>query len=156
MMKAEEVFTLGPGLTAPRRLLGQSLDTEKTPFHWKMKYRQANGKESPLSFGAYPAVSLEQAGRKLDEARSQKASGRDPGEVKRQEKAEMQSLATNSFRAMANAWVELTAANVKPQTMKYYKGVLNHYLIPALGDTHIKDIKPSALVEIMRNIENKL
>jgi transposase len=33
MMKAEEVFTLGLGLTAPWRLLGQSLDTEKNPFH---------------------------------------------------------------------------------------------------------------------------
>jgi hypothetical protein len=34
MMKAEEVFTPGPGLTAPRRLLGQSLDTEKIPLEF--------------------------------------------------------------------------------------------------------------------------
>ena len=32
-MKAEDVFALGVGLTAPWRLLGQSLDTEKNPFH---------------------------------------------------------------------------------------------------------------------------
>ena len=35
--------------------------------HWKMKYRQANGKESLLSFGAYPAVTLERARKMRDE-----------------------------------------------------------------------------------------
>ena len=32
-MKAEDVFALGLGLTPPWQLLGQSLDTEKNPFH---------------------------------------------------------------------------------------------------------------------------
>ncbi len=32
-MKAEDVFALGLGLTSPWRLLGQTLDTEKNPFH---------------------------------------------------------------------------------------------------------------------------
>ncbi len=137
---------------------GGGLFLQVTPAggkHWKMKYRQANGKEGLLSFGAYPAVSLEQARRKRDEARSQKASGRDPGEVKRQEKAELQSLATHSFRAMANAWMELTAAKVRPQTVRQYAGVLDRHLIPALGDMHIKDIRPAMLVETMRDIEKK-
>ena len=45
--------------------------------HWKMKFKQAKGKENLLSFGAYPEVSLEQARRKRDEARTQKAAGKD-------------------------------------------------------------------------------
>jgi hypothetical protein len=149
-LTATQVQNAKPKEAAYKLFDGGGLFLQVTPVggkHWKMKYRQANGKEGLLSFGAYPAISLEQARRKRDEARSQKASGRDPGEVKRQEKAEMQSLATNSFRAIANAWVELTAANVRQQTMRYYKGVLNHYLIPALGDTHIKDIKPADIVQ---------
>ena len=65
--------------------------------HWKMKFKQANGKESLLSFGAFPEISLEQARRKRDEARTQKAAGKDPGEVRRQEKAERESMSKNSF-----------------------------------------------------------
>jgi len=123
--------------------------------HWRMKYRQANGKEGLLSFGAYPAVSLEQARRKRDEARSQKAAGQDPAEVKRQEKAEQQAMGKNSFRAIAEAWRELTAAKIQPQTIRIYDGILKIYLLPILGDKHIKDIKPSDFLEIMRKIEKQ-
>ena len=45
---------------------------------WRMKFRQANGKKSRLSFGAYPDVSLEQARQKREEARKLKAEGIDP------------------------------------------------------------------------------
>ena len=69
--------------------------------HWKMKYRQANGKENVLSFGSYPEMSLEQARLKRLEARSQKVSGEDPAAVMRQQKDAL----ANTFGAMAeNGW----------------------------------------------------
>ena len=157
-LTATQVQNAKPKEKAYKLFDGGGLFLQVTPVggkHWKMKYLQANGKEGLLSFGAYPAVSLEQARRKRDEARTQKASGRDPGEVKRQEKAELQSLAKNSFRSIADAWMELAAANVAPQTMRNYKGVVEGYLIPGLGDRHIKDIKPSEILEVMRRIENR-
>lgn len=144
--------------TAYKLFDGGGLFLQVTPAggkHWKMKYRQENGKEGLLSFGAYPAVSLEQARRKRDEARTQKASGRDPGEIKRQEKAEIQSLEKNSFRSIANAWMELATVKVTPQTIRNYRMVINGYLMPSLGDRHIKDIKTSEVLETMRSIEKK-
>lgn len=123
--------------------------------HWKMKYRQANGKEGLLSFGAYPAVSLEQARRKRDEARSQKASGHDPGEVKRQKKAEQQAKSKYSFRSVAEGWRELAATKIRPQTMRVYDGVLRIHLLPELGDIYIKDIRSSHFLEVFRKIEKK-
>ena len=135
---------------------GGGLFLQVTPTggkHWKMKYRQANGKEGLLSFGAYPAVSLEQARKKRDEARSQKAAGRDPGEVRRQEKAELQAMSKNTFRAVAEGWRDLVATKVTPQTMQKYDGVLKRHLLPMLGDKHIKDIKPSDFLETMYKIE---
>ncbi len=39
---------------------------------WRLKYRQENGKEGLLSFGSYPAVSLEQARRKRDDENSKR------------------------------------------------------------------------------------
>ena len=84
--------------------------------HWKMKYRQASGKEGLLSFGSYPALSLEQARRKRDEAKAQIASGRDPRALKRQAKANMQSQAQNTFRAIAGSWLELARAKMRPRS----------------------------------------
>jgi integrase len=157
-LTATQVQNAKPRETVYKLFDGGGLFLQVTPAggkHWKMKYRQANGKEGLLSFGAYPAVSLEQARRKRDEARTQKASGRDPGEVKRQEKAELQSLAKNSFRSMANAWMELMTSRVKPQTLRQYRLIVEKYLLPPLGEKHIKDIKPSDILEIMRNIEKR-
>jgi integrase len=135
---------------------GGGLFLQVTPAggkHWKMKYRQSNGKEGLLSFGSYPALSLEQARRKRDEAKSQKVSGRDPGEVRRQEKAEMHSQAKNSFRAFANAWMELCRAKVTPQTFRNYAMIINSHLLPVLGDMHIKNLRPSDFLETLRHIE---
>ena len=157
-LTATQVQNAKPKEAAYKLFDGGGLFLQVTPAggkHWKMKYRQANGKEGLLSFGAYPAVSLEQARRKRDEARTQKAAGHDPGEVKRQEKADMQSLAKNSFRAVADAWMELASAKVTPQTMRNYRMVINTYLMPSLGDRHIKDIKPSEFLETMREIEKR-
>ena len=144
---------------APYKLFdGGGLFLHVTPSggkHWKMKYRQANGKESLLSFGAYPEVSLEQARRKRDEARMQKAAGKDPGEMKRQEKAELESISKNSFGALAAKWMELAATKVAPQTMRTYRGIMEKYLLPGLGDRHIKNIRPAEILVPMRELEKR-
>lgn len=88
-LTATQVLNAKPKDKAYKLFDGGGLFLQVTPAggkHWKMKYRQANGKESLLSFGAYPAVTLERARKMRDEARSQKAAGFDPGEVRRQEK----------------------------------------------------------------------
>jgi len=123
--------------------------------HWKMKYRQANGKEGLLSFGSYPALSLEQARRKRDAAKTQLASGHDPGELRRQEKAERQAQAKNTFRAVSNAWLELTRAKVTQRSFRHYKLILDTHLLPPLGDMPIKHIRPRELLDALRRIEAK-
>jgi hypothetical protein len=40
-----------------------------------MKYRKDDGKEGLLTFGSYPAVTLEQARKKREEAKANKAAG---------------------------------------------------------------------------------
>lgn len=157
-LTATQVQNAKPKEAAYKLFDGGGLFLQVTPAggkHWKMKYRQANGKEGLLSFGAYPAVSLEQARRKRDEARTQKASGRDPGEVKRQKKADMQALEKNSFRSIANAWADLTATKISARSMRGYRGVLDRHILPSLGDKHIKEIKPSDFLETMREIEKR-
>ena len=123
--------------------------------HWKMKYVQASGKESLLSFGPYPEVSLEQARRKRDEARSQKAAGKDPGQIRRQEKAEQLASSKNSFGALAAAWLELARSKVSSKTMYIYEGIMRRNLLPALGDMNIKDIRPADILVPLRELEKE-
>ncbi len=46
---------------------------------WRMKFRQANGKDSRLAFGSYPETTLVQARDKRDDARKLKSERIDPG-----------------------------------------------------------------------------
>ena len=137
---------------------GGGLYLQVTPAggrRWKMKYRQVNGKEGLLSFGAYPALSLEQARRKRDEAKAQQAAGRDPGEIRRREKATRQSRAEDTFRAAAGAWLELTRAKVARRSFKNYTRLLDNYLLPSLGDMPIRDVRPGDFLDVLRRIEAK-
>lgn len=54
--------------------------------YWRLKYRFA-GKEKKLSFGVYPGTTLAKARRQREEARTVLASGIDPGEIRKQERA---------------------------------------------------------------------
>lgn len=123
--------------------------------HWKMKFKQSNGKENLLSFGAFPEVSLEQARRKRDEARTQKAAGKDPGEVRRQEKAERESINKNSFGALAAKWMELAESKISPKTMRQYRGIMERSILPALGQMHIRDIRPADILTPMKELEKQ-
>lgn len=77
-LTATQVQNAKPKETIYKLFDGGGLFLQVTPAggkHWKLKYRRDDGKESLLSFGAYPDVSLEQARKKRDEARAQKATG---------------------------------------------------------------------------------
>jgi hypothetical protein len=102
-LTATQVGNAKPKATMYKMFDGGGLFLQVNPSggkHWKMKYRKDDGKEGLLTFGSYPELSLEQARRKRDEARSQKAAGFDPGEVKRREKTEKVETVINSTKTM--------------------------------------------------------
>ncbi|WP_297831721.1 Arm DNA-binding domain-containing protein [Pseudomonas sp.] len=70
---------------------------------WRMKARQANGKESRLTFGSYPDVAL--AGARAERGKvKQHASGIDPAQSKRIEKRQRKTAAVNTFEVLAREW----------------------------------------------------
>ena len=121
--------------------------------YWKMKYRRDDGKEGLLTFGGYPAVSLEQARRKRDDARAHKAAGQDPGEVKRREKNERTERAKNTFEAVARSWLEVHATKVKPQTIRELKVVLEKYVLPIIGRIPVRSMKAPEFLDMLRRLE---
>jgi integrase len=121
--------------------------------HWKLKYRRADGKEGLLSFGAYPDVSLEQARKKRDEARANKAAGLDPGEIKRREKLERAEHAKNTFEAVAREWLEVHTSKVAPSTIAGYRSFLEKNVFPLIGKMPIRSLKAPDFLQVLRRIE---
>ena len=63
---------------------------------WNVKYR-LHGKEKKLSLGAYPAISLAQARKLKEEARSLIAQVVDPSEAKQEAKRAKREVQGNTF-----------------------------------------------------------
>ena len=137
---------------------GGGLYLEVTPAGsklWRMKFRQANGKENRLAFGKYPDVSLEQARKKRDEARSLKAAGIDPGENKKAKKAADAEAASNTLEKIAKEWHANRLETWTPQTAKDILNRLEKDIFPEIGSLPIHAITHKQLIEALRKVEKR-
>ena len=157
-LTATQVSNAKPKATMYKMFDGGGLFLQVNPSgskHWKMKYRKNDGKEGLLTFGSYPAVTLEQARKMRDEARTHKATGADPGEGKRKEKTERVSIAKNTFEAVTREWMEVHGTKVKPQTMHIYKVLLEKSVFPLIGKRPIREMKAPDFLEMLRRLEEQ-
>ena len=120
---------------------------------WRMKFMQASGKESRLSFGAYPEVSLTQARAARAEARQLKATDIDPGQAKRDVKLAKAAAALNSFEAIARQWLAKTAAERAKSTQAKNTAWLEKNIFPEIGSMPISIIKPRDVLGALQKIE---
>ncbi len=147
----------------PREVLykmfdGGGLFLQVTPAggkHWKMKYRKFSGKEGLLSFGSFPDVTLDRARKMREEARSQKAAGMDPGEVRHREKVDRMQQAVNTFESIALAWMNVHMTKIKPQTMRDIEGILKRFVFPHIGGMPVRSLKAPDFLDVLRRLESK-
>lgn len=55
----------------------------------------------------------------------------------------------NSFRCIANEWMELQKPQLKPASISSYTNILNAYLIPKFGDKNISDISRAEFTSLV-------
>lgn len=118
---------------------------------WRFKYRYDN-KQKGLAFGSYPEVSLADARQRRDDARKLIASGVDPIDQKKQQKA-IELEQTTTFKNVAIEW---HTAFKEKWTEKHAGRLLTRLeqdFFPFLGDTPIKEIKAPDLLELLRRVE---
>ncbi len=121
---------------------------------WRLKYRYA-GKEKLLSFGTYPEISLKDARERRDEARKLIAHGADPSVEKQQSKIEKRISAANTFKSVADEWLEKQSKKHSESTQKKHKTILNNDLLPWLGKRPLKEIKAPELLSVIQRIESR-
>lgn len=130
------------------------LVTPKGQKWWRLRYR-FDGKEKMLGLGVYPEVSLKKATEKRDEARRLLADGLDPSHVKREEKAERQRKAANSFETIAREWFGKHSTNWADTYIRKVQGQLERDMFPWLGFRPIAEITAPELLAVARRLEAK-
>lgn len=119
---------------------------------WRMKYRH-HGRERLLSFGQYPEVSLAEARRRRDEARTAIRDGADPAADKRAKRAADKLAAADSFKAVAAEWLEKQRPALANVTATKAQWLLS--LVPSLDPLPLGDITPPIILSALRKIEGK-
>jgi len=120
--------------------------------YWRLKYRFL-GKEKRLAFGVYPEVSLVEARGKRDDARKLIASGKDPSELKKEEKRIAELNSENTFEAIAREWHgqrkhEWVASHAESVLVR-----LERHVFKKLGTRPIVDIDAPELLAVFRVVE---
>lgn len=115
---------------------------------WRFKYR-FGGREKLLALGAHPDVPLKRAREKREDARRMVADGVDPGEARKEQRAN----SAHTFRAIADEWLEIQTKTLAPETISILRGRLTSTLYPAFGGKPLADIKASDLLSVVRGIE---
>ena len=133
---------------------GQGMYLEVMPTGsklWRMKYRY-EGKESRISFGAYPAVTLQQARQHRADAREQLAQGLNPTAERRIDKEDQRQSGT-TFAVLAQEWYEYNAPRWVESTRYKAKLYLDNDISPVIGATPLSAITRPDLVALVRKVE---
>ncbi len=122
---------------------------------WRMKFKQANGKESRLALGSYPEISLAAARAERARVREQKAKDIDPAQAKRMEKLRKSAAASNTFEVIARAWHTNKLEAWKENTAKEAMNRLEKDIFPLIGKRPITEIDAPVMLDVLRQIEKR-
>lgn len=122
--------------------------------YWRMDYRYLD-KRKTLALGVYPSVTLAQARKRRDQAKSQLADGIDPSTAKRAEKLVQKSIAGNTFQKVASDWLKATASDRKEITQQKVQTWLEKDIFPTIGKLPITAIGPRDVLGVARKMEER-
>lgn len=137
---------------------GGGLYVEVTPGGaklWRLKYRQANGKENKLHFGAYPDVSLSLARERRDAARTLLGAGIDPGLARDADARQAKSVSEHTFEKVARDWHSKMIKSWQPQTAENILHRFEVDLFPVFGTVPIADVKVPEVLKAIRAVEGR-
>ncbi len=121
---------------------------------WRLKYRIL-GKEKKLSLGVYPDVSLKEARKRRDDARTLLANGVDPSNAKKEREQSEKRDAANTFAAIADEFIEKTSREGRAAvTIKKTQWLLSLMKVD-IGSRPIKEITPAELLTCLQKVESK-
>ena len=124
---------------------------------WRLKFR-IDGKERKLAIGRYPDISLADARKQRDEARSKMAAGGDPAREKQRHKVRAKLSAENTFAGIS---AEYCAKRKRDGTKGWAPATaircefLLKRLDATIGHLPIAEIEPADVLTAVRKLEVK-
>ena len=123
---------------------------------WRWDYRRpVTGKRNTLSLGTYPDVGLAEARARRDGARKQIATGIDPGEHRKAEKAAGEDRAANSLEVVAREWHAKQATKWVKDHADRTMLRLENDIFPWLGKRPIADVTAKELLGAVSRIADR-
>ncbi|WP_203461917.1 tyrosine-type recombinase/integrase [Enterobacter cloacae] len=147
--KAEaKAYTLGDGQ-------GLSLLIEPNGSKsWRFRYRFA-GKPKMISLGVYPTITLADARSRRDDARKLVAEGKNPSEVRKEQKIALQTESESSFEKIATEWHQMKSAKWSEGYASDIMEAFKNDIFPYVGTRPVGEIKPLELLNVLRKIEKR-
>lgn len=143
-----KAYTLGDGQ-------GLSLLVEPNGSKsWRFRYRYA-GKPKMISLGVYPTITLADARSRRDEARKLVAEGKNPSEVRKEQKLALQTESENAFEKIAREWHQLKSTKWSAGYASDIMEAFKNDIFPYVGTRPVGEIKPLELLNVLRKIEKR-
>lgn len=123
---------------------------------WIYRYKQL-GRQSKLSLGSYPTVTLATARRKARDEAEKRAGGIDPRDARREQLERDKLARLNTLELMARAW-QAQAKKDRQWSDSYAEKVMRHlelHIFPWVGALTMEAIKPTELVRCLHRIKER-
>lgn len=143
-----KAYTLGDGQ-------GLSLLVEPNGSKsWRFRYRYV-GKPKMISLGVYPTITLAEARARRDEARKIVAEGKNPSEVRKEQKLALRIQSENAFEKIAREWHQMKSAKWSAGYASDIIEAFQNDIFPYVGTRPVGEIKPLELLNVLRKIEKR-
>ncbi|HBX4909511.1 TPA: tyrosine-type recombinase/integrase [Klebsiella variicola subsp. variicola] len=121
---------------------------------WRFRYRYA-GKPKMISLGVYPTITLADARSRRDNARKLVAEGKNPSEVRKEQKIALQTESESAFEKIATEWHQMKSAKWSAGYASDIMEAFQNDIFPYVGTRPIGEIKPLELLNVLRKIEKR-
>ncbi|WP_296556991.1 integrase arm-type DNA-binding domain-containing protein [Pigmentiphaga sp.] len=123
--------------------------------YWRYNYGFA-GKERTYAIGTYPELSLAKAREEHMAARALVAQGKDPMEVRREQRAEQRAASASSFEVVAREFWQRQLKKGRSQAyVDEVLGKLEKDLFPWLGHRPVAQISSAELLQALLRVETR-
>ncbi len=158
-LTATEVEKAKPSQKVCRLADGNGLFLEIKPTGakwWRYRYRKPDtGKDTMLSLGKYPAVSLADARKARGKAEKLLQAGIDPADHKRMEKAKRKQAAANTFQAVAEDWKLRYLEKMSASHLERTWGMVERCIFPYIGKRRLSDLTARDVLAMARIHEKR-
>lgn len=121
---------------------------------WRYRFRIA-GKESMLSLGSYPEVSLLQAREGRDAARKLVKQGINPSHQRKTERLRSTYESANTFEAVALEWLEKSREHWTHRSYVQRRNILQRDIFPDIGSLPLRQITPAHVHAVLAKVHER-